>query len=167
MKKRPQIPAKIKREVLVEAGHRCAIPNCRQTTLEVAHIEPYEKVKKHEAFNLIALCPNCHTRFHKGEIDKKSIKIYKAKLVFLSDRYSKFELAVLDELSKKDRVFIGGGDLMIIDLLDDKLIEIKDIYCHISEDEELIPLEFFVALTKRGKTFIKGWKSKQKTKWLY
>lgn len=77
MNNRPSIPAELKRQVLVEAGHRCAIHTCKQTTTEIHHIIPYEKCKKHEFNNLIALCPNCHTRVHNGEIDTKSLKIYK------------------------------------------------------------------------------------------
>lgn len=77
---RPAIPNELKRLVLVEAGHRCAIPTCEQTTLEVAHIEPWSKTKSHEFHNLIALCPNCHTRFDKGEIDRKAMLAYKANL---------------------------------------------------------------------------------------
>lgn len=166
-KNRPKISAKIKRMVLLEAGHRCAIPACRQTTVEIAHIIPWSKVKKHEVNNLIALCPNCHTRFHNGEIDEKSIKIYKRKLVFLSDRYSKYELNVLKEFIKKDRVFIGGGKLMIINLLDDELIEINDVRCWMQEPEGLIPIEFFISLTKKGEIFIKDWKNKNETDWMY
>ena len=77
MNNRPSIPAELKRQVLVEAGHRCAIHTCKQTTTEIHHIIPYEKCKKHEFDNLIALCPNCHARVHNGEIDAKSLKIYK------------------------------------------------------------------------------------------
>ena len=37
---RPPIPADIKRKVLVEAGHRCAIPTCRYIEVEIHHIAP-------------------------------------------------------------------------------------------------------------------------------
>lgn len=77
---RINLPAELKRKVLVEAGHRCAISTCRDTTTEISHIIPYSKVKNHTFDNLIALCPNCHTRFDKGEIDAKSILIYKKNL---------------------------------------------------------------------------------------
>jgi 5-methylcytosine-specific restriction endonuclease McrA len=70
---RPAIPAALKRQILVEAGHRCAIPVCRQVPVEIAHIVPWEKVKEHTFDNLIVLCPTCHTRFDKGEIDRKSM----------------------------------------------------------------------------------------------
>lgn len=77
---RPAIPAELMRQVLVEAGHRCAIPTCRQTEIDVHHITPWETCRKHEFENLIALCPNCHRRVHKNEIDRKSLREYKRKL---------------------------------------------------------------------------------------
>jgi len=66
--------------VLVEAGHRCAIPRCNQTELDVHHIVPWADCQKHEYSNLIALCPICHRRAHQGDIDRKSLLIYKENL---------------------------------------------------------------------------------------
>ncbi|WP_200890622.1 HNH endonuclease signature motif containing protein [Pseudomonas nitroreducens] len=77
---RPAIPKEIERAVLIEAGHQCAIPACRHPRVEIHHIIPWAKCKKHEYRNLIALCPNCHTRVHDGEIDRKSLLIYKSAL---------------------------------------------------------------------------------------
>jgi hypothetical protein len=37
-------------------------------------------VKRHDFENLIALCPTCHTRYDKREIDRKSMLLYKAQL---------------------------------------------------------------------------------------
>lgn len=71
----------IQRAVLIEAGHQCAIPACRYPRVEIHHIVPWAKCKKHEYHNLIALCPNCHTRAHDGEIDRKSLIKYKSALV--------------------------------------------------------------------------------------
>ncbi len=78
---RPAIPRQLERDVLVEAGHRCAIPTCKQTPVEIAHINPWETVREHTFDNLIALCPNCHDRYDKkGEIDRKAMLQYKANL---------------------------------------------------------------------------------------
>ncbi len=77
---RPAIPSELVRSVLVEAGHACAVPKCRQTPVEIAHITPWSKAKCHEFSNLIALCPNCHARFDKGVIDLKSMRTYKAQI---------------------------------------------------------------------------------------
>lgn len=74
---RQAIPAEIRRKVLVEAGHRCAIPHCTFTEIDVHHIVPWEICQEHSPENLIALCPNCHRRAHKGEIDRKALILYK------------------------------------------------------------------------------------------
>ncbi|BAQ60107.1 hypothetical protein GM3708_513 [Geminocystis sp. NIES-3708] len=81
MTKRPNIPAEIKRRVLVEAGHRCAIHTCKNPNVDIHHIIPWAKCQEHNFNNLIALCPNCHRRVHNGEIDQKSLLMYKASLV--------------------------------------------------------------------------------------
>jgi hypothetical protein len=88
---------------LVEAGHRCAIPSCRATTTEIAHIIPWAETKDNSFENLIALCPNCHTRYdQKKEIDHRSIQMYKGNLklkaqkfaenYFLGDQNSELEI---------------------------------------------------------------------------
>jgi len=96
--KRPAIPAEIRRRVLVEAGHRCAIPACRHIEVDIHHIIPWETCKAHEYDNLIALCPNCHRRADRGEIDRKSLRLYKANLRFAHDKFSQVELDILFEL---------------------------------------------------------------------
>jgi 5-methylcytosine-specific restriction endonuclease McrA len=70
---RPPVPADIRRRVLVEAGHRCAIPTCRYIEVDIHHIIPWATCQAHEYDNLIALCPNCHRRADRGEIDRKSL----------------------------------------------------------------------------------------------
>lgn len=106
METRPPIPAEIRRRVLVEAGHRCAIPTCRYIDVDVHHIVPWSDCQSHEYDNLIALCPNCHRRTHKGEIDKKSLRLYKINLRFAHDKYSQLEMDIILELSKAP---VGAG----------------------------------------------------------
>ncbi|GIH16065.1 HNH endonuclease signature motif containing protein [Rugosimonospora africana] len=57
---RPAIPRDLQRRVLIEAGHRCAIPTCQATPIQIAHITDWSIVKEHKFENLIALCPTCH-----------------------------------------------------------------------------------------------------------
>lgn len=94
---RPSIPADIRRKVLVEAGHRCAIPTCRHIDVDVHHIIPWKESQKHEDENLIALCPNCHRRAGRGDIDRKSLRIYKLNLRIMHDKFSQLEIDVLFE----------------------------------------------------------------------
>ncbi|MER7622358.1 HNH endonuclease signature motif containing protein [Streptomyces sp. NPDC126503] len=82
--KRTKVPRPLARQLYVEAGHRCAIPTCRATPLEIAHIVPWHRVLRHEFHNLIVLCPNCHTRFDRGDIDRQAMFRYK-ELLRLSD----------------------------------------------------------------------------------
>lgn len=81
MNERPAIPNELRRRILVEAGHRWAIHTCLHPEVDIHHIVPWEQCEKHEYDNLIALCPNCHRRADAGEIDRLSLKLYKARLV--------------------------------------------------------------------------------------
>ena len=97
---RPAISAEIRRRVLVEAGHRCAIPTCRHIEVDVHHIVPWAQCQAHEYDNLIAICPNCHRRADRGEIDRKSLRMYKVNLRFTHDKFSQLETDMLFELYK-------------------------------------------------------------------
>ena len=90
------LPRPIRRSVLEEAGYRCAIPTCRCSTTEIAHIVPWSEVRSHEFENLIALCPTCHRRYDCWDIPRSSMRVYKANLGLLAGRYSSFERRVLD-----------------------------------------------------------------------
>jgi hypothetical protein len=94
------MPADIRRRVLVEAGHRCAIPTCRHIETDVHHIVPWAQCQSHAYDNLIALCPNCHRRADGGEIDRKSLRLYKLNLRFAHDKFSQLEMDILFELDK-------------------------------------------------------------------
>ena len=155
MTERPSIPTKLKRRILVEAGHRCAIPTCRHPTTDIAHIKPWSEVKEHKYENMIALCPNCHRRADRGEIDRKSLRIYKRILQRLTDRYEKFELNVLDELRlEKPVVFPSTLLLLIKNLLDDDLVEVtKSELAWVSGSLG----RSYISLTEKGQKFIDEW----------
>jgi hypothetical protein len=104
---RPEIPMAIKRAVLIESGYRCAMPLCRETTLEFAHIEPWSKVQVHEFANIVALCPTDHARFDKGQIDKIAMRQIKANLSLLSHRYTELERRVLDQFARDGGDYVG------------------------------------------------------------
>lgn len=97
---RPPIPAGLRRKVLVESGHRCAIPTCRHIEIDIHHIIPWEKCKEHKYENLIALCPNCHRMAHSDKIDQKALRIYKSNLRYTHDKFSQFEVDMLFETYK-------------------------------------------------------------------
>lgn len=97
---RPSIPAEIRRAVLVEASHRCAIPRCAHLDVDVHHIIPWSKCQSHDFENLIALCPNCHRRADAGVIDRMALRLYKAKLSAGAGVESREETGSLTTLSE-------------------------------------------------------------------
>ena len=128
---RDTVPAKVVRAVLVEAGHRCAIPTCRATTTEIAHIAPWAETQDNSFDNLIALCPTCHTRYdQKKEIDRLAMKMYKHNLGILNNRYGEFERRLFEVLAKTgERVFVLGaaGDLLVANAVKDGFFEDKHV----------------------------------------
>ncbi|RKS09269.1 HNH endonuclease [Nocardiopsis sp. Huas11] len=94
MADRPSLPADLRRQVLAEAGHRCAIPTCRRHPVDIDHIEDWAKVREHLFENLIALCPTCRRRTA-GDIDRKAIRQYKGSLAVLSSRYTDLVMQLL------------------------------------------------------------------------
>lgn len=131
---RPAIPAELRRRVLIEAGHRCAVPTCRQHPVEIEHIEDWAKVKEHRFENLIALCPNCHSRKGSGpnQIDRKSLRQYKANLAVLNSRYGDVERRLIEAFgthlrqggSPTDQMVLGAGSqVLVMYLIQDGYLE--------------------------------------------
>lgn len=164
MNNRPAIPQELIRRVLIEAGHRCAIPTCKQTPVEIVHIDPWRKVREHVFDNLIALCPTCHTRFDKDEIDKKSMVQYKSNLTLLHSRYGDLEERVLrlfaENPQSKEIQLPGGLDILLINLLKDGFLR------YTGKNSGVImagvPSFKVYELTKDGKDLIGKWVSAQK-----
>lgn len=164
---RDTIPADIKRSVLVEAGHRCAIPTCRATTTEIAHIVPWADTHDDSFENLIALCPTCHTRFdQKKEIDRLSMKMYKHNLGILNNRYGEFERRIFEILAASgERIFVvgAGGDVLVYNAIKDGLIEdrhVEGMSFEITSSDidgfnKSFPMSFTYWLTDAGVEFIK------------
>ena len=159
--RRPAIPQPLKRAVLIEAGHRCAIPTCGQTTTEIAHIVPWKEGREHTFDNLIALCPTCHTRFDKGEIDRKAMRQYKANLSILTGRYGDLEQRVLrlfaQEPEAKEFWLPGGHDILLMYLLDDGLLTDAGQFSGVIIAG--IPSQRLYRLTDKGRVFIDKWLS--------
>lgn len=158
---RKAIPLALKRDVLIEAGHRCGIPTCKQTPVELAHIIPWSECKEHTSGNLIALCPTCHTRFDKGEISRKEMQIYKNNLSILNSRYGELEqrvLKVFSENKSANQIWLPGGlDIMLMYLLKDEMI--VDTGKNSGIIMSGMPSQKLYQLTEKGKSFIDKWLS--------
>lgn len=176
---RPEVPTALKRALLVEAGHRCAIPTCRQTPIELAHIKPWVKVQEHTFDNLIALCPTCHSRFDRGEIDRKAMLQYKANLEVLNHRYTDTERQLLKAFLRRQQKFdarqrASGFPLLqadgqlqlgkiriysemawtISNLLDDGMVEFQDTPHTWQSLQEGILNSKIVKLTDKGQELV-------------
>ena len=116
-----------KRMALVEAGHRCVIPTCRHPTTEIAHIVPESQSHDDLFENLIALCPNCYTRYdQKKEIDRQPIRICKRNLWILNCRYSDFERRVFDQIAETDRrsfIVEASFEVLLLHAVEDGLLK--------------------------------------------
>lgn len=109
---RPIIPAYIRREIEVEAGHKCSVSGCHEHTyLEIHHINQDREDNRKE--NLILLCDKHHKMAHAEVIDRKALYIYKEILRANSngnefirgqegERVHKFLNIIIDLLSYND-----------------------------------------------------------------
>jgi hypothetical protein len=76
---RTSVPAQVRREVMLEAGHRCAMPRCtHEIGLELHHIDG--NPANSTADNLIVLCAVHHAEVTAGGIDRKSVEFIKSRL---------------------------------------------------------------------------------------
>jgi len=149
MSDRPSVPAEIKRRILIESGYRCAVPTCRFPITENAHIVSWAKTQDHSYENLVALCPNCHTMYDSGKIERAAIIAYKKKLIFLND--------VLDYLKTHKRALIPG-ELLVKRLLEEDIVtHEKKIMIQGFGDGENILIIFTVVLTDKGKRMLDDW----------
>jgi hypothetical protein len=154
---RAPIPAELRRRVLVEAGHRCAIPSCRYIEVDIHHIVPWAQCQTHEYDNLIALCPNCHRRADRGEIDRKSLLLYKLNLRFTHDKFSQLEVDVLFELASLDPddgiPWVGFNLILLKRLLDSKYIGIHRLSTAIEVDGIRTSPDI-IYITDKGREFV-------------
>ena len=152
---RPPIPANLRRRVLVEAGHRCAIPTCRHIQVDLHHIIPWTKRREHKYENLIVLCPNCHARADRGEIDRKSLRLYKANLRFAHDRFSQFEMDVLFAANEEETIqWPPFMHRLIKRLLDAEFVEATgQLRAFTVSGMSLSPSKIYI--TEKGRQFVR------------
>jgi hypothetical protein len=152
---RDDIPLPLQRALMVEAGHRCAIPTCREVApLHIEHIEDWARVKEHRFENMIVLCANCHGRKGSGprSLDRKSLKQYKANLALINSRYSSLERRVLEFFAEFDDgenyMMSSGLEVLMMYLVKDGLVVKKPV----PGDMDSKYADYW--LTEAGKDFI-------------
>jgi len=152
--RRAAIPENIKREVLTEAGFRCAVPTCRTIlAIDLHHIVEVSDNGSNEAYNLLALCPTCHALHHRGTIPKESIKVWKGMLVSLNGAFDK---ATIDDLlflfkTSQSLVLSGDGVLKFSKLIAANLANYTLFFNYGSH------INYQVFLTDRGRLLVEAW----------
>jgi hypothetical protein len=96
---RPPIAAALERDLMIEAGYRCAVCKTPEP-LQIDHIEEWSVVQKHEFENMIVLCANCHARKKNTSdprhINRASLRRIKHNLMLLNGRYSDLERRIIE-----------------------------------------------------------------------
>jgi hypothetical protein len=159
--RRPPLPEPLRRAVLMEAGHRCAIPTCQRIPVDVAHIVPRKADGSNDRFeNLIALCGNCHDMYDRLHlIDRKAMRGYKLNLGVLRSRYSDMERRLLDRLSTDPNAIIRFDQDMAFPFY----YLLEDGYLALVNFEQMANIGGWVqgfwhyALTEDGREFLDRW----------
>jgi hypothetical protein len=162
--KRQPMPEPVKRDILIEAGYRCAMPRCMVHTLEIAHIVSRESGGDNSRENLIALCPNHHTQYDiDKKIDIKAIKIIKNKLGIINGRYNDFEQRVfrhfannpqLSEIHLSDAI---ENEIQLMNAVQDGYIRKGDIIEPPRGDYVSGYKLAIYQITQEGREFIRKW----------
>jgi hypothetical protein len=63
-----RVPPRLRRKAIARDRHRCAVPGCRSTNLDVHHIHELSKGGKNVLSNLITLCEAHHLALHAGAL---------------------------------------------------------------------------------------------------
>lgn len=93
------IPVPLLDLLLEQAGHRCTV--CNENCYELHHIDFLENGGKTEYNNLIALCPNCHTRVHRENVpNPQQLRHYKLKLEV------SYSLPIIGKLTTEEKELI-------------------------------------------------------------
>ena len=146
---RQAIPTETRRQILHEAGYRCANPACRMVlTINIHHLDQVSQGGSNSFENLIALCPNCHSLHHKGVIPQESLRTWKILLLSLNEAFDKKAVDVLLALRKIPRINLKGeGILEIAALISSDLVKWQQQ----STDS------FDIMLSQKGNTFVDAW----------
>ena len=159
--RRQDIAEATKREVLTEAGYRCAIPRCRTTlAIDLHHLVRVTDGGGNEAANLLALCPNCHALHHRGIIHAESIQVWKGLLVSLNEGIGRDAKDLLLLLSPENRHgrphwFSSDGVLRYAGLIVAGLVTVAPPMPQRPED--ILGTLYAVNLSEKGAAVVAAW----------
>jgi hypothetical protein len=144
--------------VLTEAGYRCAVPTCRDIlALDLHHMYQVSEGGGDDPENLIALCPSCHAKYHRGYIPADAIYAYKSMLVALSRA---FDLDAVDRLlflnsCGKDFLVVSGDGLLHFG----RLIAAGLASMEQKANNNWQIVTYAINISQKGRQIIEAWKS--------
>lgn len=163
----PSIPQDIRREVMTEAGYRCAVPTCRTIlALDLHHILKVSEGGSNTADNLIALCPTCHALHHRKEIPQEAVRVWKGMLVTLNRAFDKdaMDLLFFLALEERPRGFTPSDVLRFASLIVAGLVSTREIGqpSYGIRVGSYAGRDFHLDLTERGRMVLEAWKAGDK-----
>ena len=145
----------LKRDVLTEAGYRCAVPTCRSIlALDLHHIVAVEEGGPNTLSNLLALCPTCHALYTRGTIPREAIDAWKHTLVALSHAFDAETISLLLLFThpwSKDLLVSGDGLLRFAPLL------IADLAVPSLIGRQGLWQLYHIDLTAKGQRLLDAW----------
>lgn len=163
-KKRTSIPADVRHLVLHEAGYKCANPTCRQVlTVEIHHLDPVSDGGPNTPENLLALCPNCHSRHHAGHIPIASLRAWKFLLLALNEAFDRGTIDLLLALRTLHNHYVtGDGVLQCAALVASGYVVVRPGQHDLQEGAPRWDLGgpplYTISLSERGEHFVDGWR---------
>lgn len=159
---RKKITQDVKQQVLHETGFQCANPNCRTPlTLDIHHLDKVSDGGSDDPENLIALCPNCHARHHRGHIPRESIRAWKMLAISLNEGLGRRSLDILLALDKTDShslMIDGEGALQAASLIASNLVRLARNPRHSLLTKGMGFPVYVLELTERGQNVVHAWK---------
>src|SRR4051812_16816955 len=159
MSRRSAIPSAVKREIMIEASYRCAVPRCLEAlAIDVHHID--ENSSNNEPSNLIALCPTCHAAFHRKTYSVEAIKFWKLMLQQLNAAYDRNTISLLLMVDKLDdasglRYEVTGDGLQAFSpLIAADLVKVNVF--HRPDYLRAVPY-YEIKLSEKGQATMKAW----------
>jgi len=156
---RPSIPAAVRREILIEANYRCAVPRCTSAVaIDVHRID--DDTSNNDPSNLIALCPTCHAAFHRKLYTVEAIRFWKLMLQQLNAAYDRnainllLMLAKLEDAGWKKFEVTGDGLLPFSPLIASNLVKVSIFYR--AAFDVAIPY-YQLTLSDNGQATMKAW----------
>lgn len=166
-RKRRSIPLDTRTLVLHEAGYKCGNPACRTVlTLDIHHLDYVAEGGTALPYNLLALCPNCHSLHHNGHIPRSSLRTWKLLLLSLNEAFDRHSVDVLLTLDQLDGVMVWGDGLLdCAALVASGLISVHERSREIKKRSGLLgpyteeeTEKYWLMLSPKGRQFVAAWK---------